>query len=852
MPQTTWSSLAETLERRGSAGLFGSVGGWRRPCILDAVSYQSLYRRFRPSRFAEVRGQDHITVALRNAVRTDTVGHAYMFSGPRGCGKTSSARILARALNCTNLADGEPCGVCDSCVAMESGTSMDLHELDAASNNGVDAMRDLVSRAALGTAGRNKVYILDEVHMLTGAASNALLKTLEEPPPHVTFVLATTDPQKVLPTIKSRTQHFNFELLSPHELENYVRWVIAEAELTVDDEAIAYVVRQGRGSARDTLSSLDQVVAGGGVVPREEPSANLVSALTERDTGAALTAVADALGMGSDPRVLAEALVADLRDLFLLTMGVEGANVADADREELTDRARRFGPARLTRALEQLGSALVDMRQASDPRVPLEVALVRLTAPTADLSIEALAERVEALERALAGGAVSVAHTTPPAARAAVEAASSATAASTPGSTTVPEAGPPPPAGGAVPATPPGTPAATAPATGGSGVPAAPAASAPATGGSTTPSPQPLPADPGGTSQAASPDTSSARASNAAAPSAPAADRPGVSGEGSHRSVVEEARAMLRAKTGKEAPPAEPIHVSTAEEPPPPPRRRRPKPPEGSPAAPVQQPSDAGPDPARPLVDQSQSSDAEAPPAPEQDRARPLVDQSPYSDAGATPAPEQDPARPLADPDAVGQAPVSRAPTQAPPSVPEGAAPQAPAPPSPAPPPAAPVTPVASAAGAERLNGLLDSVLGKLKPVTRALFVGHFDDEGGTLEFRLDNPAILDRAQARQGEFGEVLSGAAGQPVSFKLVAGSGAGAAGGVGAGRDASGRHGRTAHDGGPAPRGGDDSDEAEWASGGDYDDLADLEDADPPLSAAQRLIEAFPGAELITPEP
>ncbi|MFZ1438860.1 MAG: DNA polymerase III subunit gamma/tau, partial [Candidatus Microthrix subdominans] len=376
------------------------------------MSYQSLYRRFRPSRFAEVRGQDHITVALRNAVRTDTVGHAYMFSGPRGCGKTSSARILARALNCTNLADGEPCGVCDSCVAMESGTSMDLHELDAASNNGVDAMRDLVSRAALGTAGRNKVYILDEVHMLTGAASNALLKTLEEPPPHVTFVLATTDPQKVLPTIKSRTQHFNFELLSPHELENYVRWVIAEAELTVDDEAIAYVVRQGRGSARDTLSSLDQVVAGGGVVPREEPSANLVSALTERDTGAALTAVADALGMGSDPRVLAEALVADLRDLFLLTMGVEGANVADADREELTDRARRFGPARLTRALEQLGSALVDMRQASDPRVPLEVALVRLTAPTADLSIEALAERVEALERALAGGAVSVAHTT--------------------------------------------------------------------------------------------------------------------------------------------------------------------------------------------------------------------------------------------------------------------------------------------------------------------------------------------------------------------------------------------------------------------------------------------------------
>ncbi|MEZ5371440.1 MAG: DNA polymerase III subunit gamma/tau [Microthrixaceae bacterium] len=465
------------------------------------MTYQSLYRRFRPSTFAEVRGQDHITVALRNAVRTDTVGHAYMFSGPRGCGKTSTARILGRALNCTDLADGEPCGACDSCLAMEAGTSMDLHELDAASNNGVDAMRDLVSRAGLGSAGRNKVYILDEVHMLSGAASNALLKTLEEPPPHVTFVLATTDPQKVLPTIKSRTQHFNFELLSPAELEDYVRWVIGEADLSVAEDAIGYVVRQGRGSARDTLSALDQVVAGGGVVPREEPSAGLVSALAEQDTGAALAAVADALGQGSDPRVLAEALVADLRDLFLLTMGVEGANVTETDREELTELSRRFGPARLTRALEQLGTSLVDMRQASDPRVPLEVALVRLTAPAADLSVEALADRVEALERALAAGVA-------------------------------PTPSPTPAAGG--------EPAAVAP----------PAAVGPRD------EPAPAAEEPSPEVAAA---TEGAPASAGPAPAAaPAAPGPtsGASPTRADTSPREEARAMLRAKTGKEPPKA--------------------------------------------------------------------------------------------------------------------------------------------------------------------------------------------------------------------------------------------------------------------------------------------------------
>ena len=251
----------------------------------DDTPYQSLYRRFRPSTFAEVRGQDHVVLALRNAVRDQRVAHAYLFSGPRGTGKTSTARILAKALNCTDLHDGEPCGVCVSCVEITRGTSLDVHELDAASNNGVDAMRDLVSRAALGTPGRQKVYIVDEVHMLSTAASNALLKTLEEPPAHVVFVLATTDPQKVLPTIRSRTQHFEFRLLGPETLGELLDQVRRDAHLDVPDEALDLAVRRGRGSARDALSVLDQVAASDSVDDDLPELDEVVEALAERDVG---------------------------------------------------------------------------------------------------------------------------------------------------------------------------------------------------------------------------------------------------------------------------------------------------------------------------------------------------------------------------------------------------------------------------------------------------------------------------------------------------------------------------------------------------------------------------------------
>ncbi|HUJ66862.1 MAG TPA: DNA polymerase III subunit gamma/tau, partial [Acidimicrobiales bacterium] len=254
--------------------------------------YQALYRRFRPQRFADVLGQEHVTRALRSAVRDGKVAHAYLFSGPRGTGKTSTARILAMGLNCENPEDGEPDGTCPSCVAIRQGSSMDVQELDSATNRGIDEMRDLLSRVALGTPGRWKVYIVDEVHQMTSAASSALLKTLEEPPAHVIFVLATTDPQKVLPTIRSRTQHFEFRLLGPDVLASLLREVNDKADLGLPPEAIDMVVRRGHGSARDALSALDQVAAAGSTEDEAAVVVDLVDALADQDAGRVLVEVA--------------------------------------------------------------------------------------------------------------------------------------------------------------------------------------------------------------------------------------------------------------------------------------------------------------------------------------------------------------------------------------------------------------------------------------------------------------------------------------------------------------------------------------------------------------------------------
>ena len=343
-------------------------------------------------------------LALRNAVRDDRVGHAYLFSGPRGTGKTTCARILAKVLNCENPVDGEPCCVCQSCVAVEAGTSYDVHELDAASNNGVDAMRDLIEKASLGTPGRHKVYILDEVHMLSKAAEAALLKTLEEPPPHVVFVLATTDPQKVSETVRSRSQHLQFHLLLADTLDAHVRWLLADAGLTLGDDAIEAVLRQGGGSARDTLSALEQVLAAGGIAPEAQPVDDLIDALADADPARALAGIATAANAGRDARTLTEQLIAQLRDAFLSLMAPELVRLPDRAAARVAEQGRRLGAATTVRAMEVLGEILVEMRHAPEPRLLLDVALVRLTNPQTDTSPAALVARLERLERAVAAG----------------------------------------------------------------------------------------------------------------------------------------------------------------------------------------------------------------------------------------------------------------------------------------------------------------------------------------------------------------------------------------------------------------------------------------------------------------
>jgi DNA polymerase III subunit gamma/tau len=390
---------------------------------VAAVASHSLYRKYRPQKFAELVGQDHVTAALRNAVREDRVGHAYLFSGPRGTGKTTTARLLARALNCLNLGDdGEPCGVCENCTAVAAGTFFDLVELDAASNNGVDAMRDLIQSVHLGVgaSSRRKVYIIDEVHMLSAAASNTLLKTLEEPPAHVVFVLATTDPQKVLPTLRSRTQHFEFTLLSHDQLVGHLADILGREGVETDPEALDLIARRAGGSARDALSLLDQALAvGGGRIDAEQVLSALgdapfeqrlavLEAAAAEDVAGALVGVYDLVASGHDVRRVADDLLRTVRDAFIQA-NASGRVPYDGAPEEcarLAALAKEMGNPAVVRAIEILGAAIVDIRgqAVADPRLVLEVAVVRIARREARTREETLLDRVEKLEQRLADG----------------------------------------------------------------------------------------------------------------------------------------------------------------------------------------------------------------------------------------------------------------------------------------------------------------------------------------------------------------------------------------------------------------------------------------------------------------